>query len=426
MSGKKLWSGPSLGFLRLPMLAMALTAPATSVYLTFGTTYQIAGPGVIGSFALGAGLALLVMLSYAELGSLVPGAGGDYALASQTVGVGAGRVVGGVFLLKGALLPAVLVTTAAAYLHDGCPGIPVVASAAGMLLVIVGLTLVDLDRVSRLVSALVAIELAGFGWFVLRSLQLIERKAPHAFAGLGIPRHPVAILAAAVPILYSLNGPQGVLYYREEIRDRPQTYGRAVVTVALVTICVELVGFVLGVLAVSTTGGSAPGLLPLVAVISGEGSGPPSGSLLLASVIVGLFNAALATVMSYGRVYFAMARNELRRSGLRHILTCTDRRGAPAASLAIVGVLNLVSLLLFPVQRLIVLLGSLVMVVFGIISLGALLMRRKFSRPPYRMPGWPWPPILALVGLMALLPFIPVSELVVMAGVIALSLLWPR
>ncbi|MGC8487025.1 MAG: APC family permease [Clostridia bacterium] len=414
--------GPSIGLGRLVVITLAMVAPATSVFLTYGSAYRTAGPAIILSYALGSLLVLLVMFCYAEVGSVFPEAGGDYALASHSLGPRAGRIVGTVFALKGAVLPAVLAGSASVYLHELFAGVPLTLTIAAMLLLILGLGLLDLKVTSRLMTTMVVIEVLAFMWFATTAAATIHLPAhvggPVVFhaSGLWAP-----IATAAVPALYSLNGPQGCLYYSEEVRGQPEGYGRAVVLVTLITMAIELLGVTLGTLALTALGTVSPVSLPLLAVVRHGLFGRVGQELLLACIVVGLFNSALATAMSYGRVYYAMARDWPHPGLIRRWIGHADRRGVPRPALVVLVALNLGLVLAAPVNSLIVLLGALVMVVYGTIVVGALFVRRQVNTIPYRMPGWPWVPLLALLGLLVLLPHVPVAEMLVMAAVLGLG-----
>lgn len=409
---------------QLLAVTLALVAPSTSVFLTFGAAYRTAGPGVMWSYVIASVIVLAVMLCYAELGSVFPDAGGDYALASQSLGRSAGRIVGFVFLAKGAVLPAVLTLGAATYLHDLVPALPVTMLVFLMLFIILGLSLVDLRQVSQVIAAMLIIEVVGFLWFLGAAIIALHvTAAPHLGPGV----HPArwGMLEAAVPALYGLNGPQGSLYYSEEVSSRPETYGHAIVAVTVITILIELAAVTVGTMGVQALGGGVPGSVPLMQVVRTGTFGRLGSEALELFVAAGLFNAALTTAMSYGRVYYAMVRDR-KSSGFTRLLGTRDRRGVPRAALIVLIGANLLLTLVAPLHVIIVLLGALVMVVYGIVAMGALLVRRRIRVVPYRMPAWPGPALFAVLGLGVLLPVVPAREKLVMAGMVALGLLTRR
>jgi amino acid transporter len=407
---------------RLILLTFALVAPATSVWLAFGAAYRSAGTGIVLSYGLAGLVNILVMLCYAEVGSLYPEAGGDYALARQALGPRIGAVYALVFAVKGAILPAVLCLGAAAYLHDAWPTIGVGTGAAALLAAAVALGLMTLTLSSAVMAVMVGVE--GVAFLALLAVTLTALPGPSAFSPASLVALPSgrwpAVLGGAVPALYAYNGPQAVLYYSEETRAAPRTFGRLIITVALSTVAVEGLGVLLAALAV----GHRPELrqvpLPLLALVTGSDRW---GRLVLTATGVALFDAAAATLMAYARVLYAVARDGLWPEPLNRRLGHVSTHGVPAFTVACLGLLNFGALRLSTLNNWVVLLGALVLLLYAGIA-GAALTTRLRAHPPYRMPFWPVPPLAVLLAIGVLLRVIPPVQRTVLAAVTAAGLLW--
>jgi amino acid transporter len=420
-------TGGAIGAGRLVALTFAVVAPATSVFLAYGAAYRTAGDGVVIAYAAAAGINLLVMMCYAEVGSVHPEAGGDYALAARALGPRAGSVFAACFAFKGAALPAVLVLASAAYLHGVLPEVPEAGAAAAMLVVILGVSLAPIAWSSVVAAAMVVMEAAALAVFAAAAAPAAHR-APEVLLG------PVAsggelgwlswagVLLAAGPALYGLNGAQACLYFSEDSRGAPRTFGRTIMGVAVTTVAVELVMVALATLAVPTHALGAS--VPLLVVMRTVAGSKAVGRFLVLGVAVALFDAALATTMSYGRVYHAMARDGQWPEPLNRWFRGTAKDGAPRGPFWMMAACNLGMLAVTGLNDLVALLGALVWLMYLGIAGAALVTRRRVARPPYRMPLWPAPPLAAMGALLFLAPYLGRSELAVTGAVVALGLVW--
>lgn len=412
---------PVIGLTRLVGLTFAVIAPASSVFLTYGTAFQTAGPTLVFSYGIGALINLAIMFCYAELGSRFPEAGGDYALAARALGRWAGSLYTVLFAVKGIAIPALLALSTAAYIHQLWPGLPMAAGAMGIFVLFLALAGLDIRTSSAVVTLMVAVEFAVFVLFTTIA-------ASHLHRGPGIfwQSRPHALdrswLAAIPAALYGLNGPQSSLYYSEETRVSPRQVGRTIFGTAVVTVSIELLGVVLGTLALPRLE-AAPSTLPLAHLMEAS-LGPTVGVLIIAGIAVALFDTGVATTMSYARIFYAIARDRQWPQGLNRIMTYVSHRGVPLGALAILGALNLTVLALSGIDLLVTMGGTLLIVVYLGIIAGTFLMRLKRPTAPYAMPLWPWPAIAALAGLFVSVVELKSGHLALTAFVVLLGLAW--
>jgi amino acid transporter len=148
------------------------------------------------------------MFCYAELGSRFPEAGGDYALASRSLGRRVGSVYTVLFAIKGISIPALLALSTAAYLHQLWMAFPIPLGGILLFGVFIALASTDIRTSGAIVSIMVTIELIVLVVFVSVSATHL-RQPPAALWHIGTHSWMSAITAA----LYGLNGPQACLYY---------------------------------------------------------------------------------------------------------------------------------------------------------------------------------------------------------------------
>lgn len=407
---------PVIGAGRLVGLTFAVIAPVSSVFLTFGTAFQSAGSGIVLGFAIGALINLAVMFCYAELGSRFPEAGGDYALASRSLGRRVGSVYTVLFAIKGIAIPALLALSTAAYLHQLWMAFPIPLGGILLFGVFIVLASTDIRTSSAVISIMVTIELIVFVLFISVSATHL-RQPPAALWHIG----PHSWMSAITAALYGLNGPQACLYYSEETAASPRQMGRTIFGATIVTVTVELAAVVLGTLALPTLH-SAQGSLPLATLIA-QSLGSRGRVLSLGAITLALFDTGLATTMSYARIFFAIGRDRQWPQPLNAITTWVSPRGVPLGALLVLATFNGLVMAVSKISVLVTLGGTLLMVVYLGVIFGTV-WSRKTSQPPYAMIFWPWPPIVAVLGLILTMLSLNRYHLVLTGLIVLFGLTW--
>lgn len=409
---------PIIGTGRLVALTFAVIAPASSVFLTFGTAFHLAGPGIVLGFAVASIINLAVMLCYAELGSQFPEAGGDYALAARSLGRWAGSVYAVLLGAKGIAIPALLALSTADYLHQLVPAMSISATAFIVFLLFIILASLDIRTSSAVVTVMILMEFSVFVLFVLVATSHLHRP----LAILWHPGvHPDAWLGAVIAALYGLNGPQACLYYSEEATTSKRRIGSTIFGAALVTVGVEIAVVVLGTLALPHLHNAA-GTLPLATIVA-TSLGPWGVWLVMGAISIALFDTGLATTMSYARIFYAIARDRQWPSPINVWMEKVTARGVPIGALLVLAALNFITMAFSQIHMLVTLGGSLLLVIYLGIIAGTVVTHVR-SSPPYTMPIWPWPPVVALTGLVLAAGNLTRDHLVLTSLVVLAGLGW--
>jgi amino acid transporter len=409
---------PIIGTGRLVALTFAVIAPASSVFLTYGTALHTAGGGIVLGFAAGSFINLAVMLCYAELGSRYPEAGGDYALAARSLGHWGGNLYAVLLGVKGIAIPALLALSTADYLHQLIGAVPRSEAAILIFLLFIALASCNIRTSSAVVTVMLAIEFCVFALFVLIAIT-------HLREPLRILWHPGVSprvwLTAVAPALYGLNGPQACLYYSEEATTSQRHIGRTIFLAALITVGVEMTGVILGTLALPHLH-PAPPSLPL-AIIVAVSLGPWSRWLVMGAITVALFDTGLATTMSYARIFYAIARDQKWPSFFNRVMSIVTSRGVPFGALLMLAGLNVITMTFSHIHALVTLGGTLMFVIYAGIIAGTVVTHVK-SDAPYPMPLWPWPPVVAAIGMALAAASLDRDHLALTALVVLLGLTW--
>jgi amino acid transporter len=398
-----------LGLLGVLFLTLSAETPASSVFVIVPGVVQAAGTGALISMAAAGLVALCMALTYAELGSTFPSAGGEYAMVGAILGPWAGFAVLGVNLLNLVLSCAALSLGVADYLGPLLPHAAPIPIALAALAAATLLGVLNIRASAAVTGAFLAIELLTLLFVTVVGAAHPARSVASLIA------HPVALgpgdalagvglggLAAGVVVgLFAYDGYGSAVYLAEEVRDVRRRLVHAVLWALAVTTLTEM-----GALAAILVG--APDLKALFAagddmmsVFVIHAGGAVFGRAIDAGVALAILNAVIAIVLMTARQLYATARDGVWPQAAGRLLAQVHPRfGSPWAATLLAGGLA-AGLCLLPLRWLLMLSGSGVTLIYVALALACLLHGpRRATTPGWRLPLWPAPP-LAAVGLLA-------------------------
>lgn len=398
-----------MGVLGSLFLTLSAETPASSVFVILPGVIQAAGTGALISMLAAGVVALCMALTYAELGSTFPSAGGEYAIVGSVLGPTAGFAVLGVNLVNLLLACAVLSLGVADYLAPLWPGVSPLAVALAALAIGTGLGVVNI-RTSAVVTG-------GFLLVELVALAVVTwLGAANPARSLAEPLlHPVTLgeggaltavglggLASGVVVgLFAYDGYGSAIYLAEEVTDVRRRLVRAVLWALAVTTVAEMAALA----AVLVGAPDIPGLLAagdgMIAGFTSRAGGAALGRMVSAGVALAILNAVIALVLMTGRQLYATARDGVWPGALGRAMTAVHPRfGSPWFATLLAGALS-AGLCLLPMKLLLMLSGSGVTLIYLALSLACLLHGAgRRSAPGWRLPLWPAPPLLALALLL--------------------------
>ncbi|MFC5143467.1 APC family permease [Streptomyces aureoversilis] len=412
----------------LNVLAIAVSAvsPTTSVFLVYGTGLASAGTGVVYAFLIAAVIVLAMALCYAETGSLFPSAGGAYTIVYRALGPLWGGLATVLFLLLGLVTTASVFTAAATYLSGLVPGgLPVGWTALAMLAAVTALSMGRIAPASWVAAGMLLLELVVILVFTGCALAHVTPDS-RPFT------HPVVpgasgLIAAVVPALFAFNGYDWPLYFAEEARGPRHMLPRAVMWAAWVSVTVELLAVVAATFAVRDAGRTAADDSPL-SLIAHQVMGPTGATILLAGVVVAMFDAGLSANLGYARVYYAAARDGMLPGPLGRFFGHTSPRSrVPVHGFAFLFVGNGVLCVFSSLNDLITFTGVVIVIVCLLVAVAALVCRvraRRIApggRPPFRMPLWPVPPLVVVTGVAVALTQQSAHDLLIVCAVCVIA-----
>ncbi len=383
----------------------------SGIFLVPGPVLAQSGGSVglaLAVWLVGGLLSLMGALAYGELGAMNPRAGGLYAYLSDAFGPFTAFLYGWtLFFVIGSGTVATLAVAAGDYLQQFMTLTPFArkAFAIGLIAAIVtvnvvgtraGVTTLNFSTAIK-VSAILAMGIAllwlGQGASPAATTTAITAASPaFPWAGVGL---------SMVAVLWAYEGWQYATFLAGETRDPQRSVPRAL---AAGTLCLVALYILANLGYLAALGPERMAQSERVASEAVESVlGPVAGAAVALVIIIAMASAAHGSIMTAARVYFAMARDGLffRRLGEVH-----PRFGTPAVAVVASGLWAAVLAATGTFEQLltyVVFIGWM-FYALGAAAVIALRLRQPAAPRPFRVPGYPWTPllfILAAVGIVA-------------------------
>ena len=399
-----------MGLAGVLFLTLSAATPASSVFIIVPDVIRQAGTGAVWAMGAAAVIALLVALSYAELASAFPHAGGEYVMTGLTLGPGPGFVVFALNLLNSLLTGAVLALGVADYLHALWPAAAAQPVALAVIAGCTALGLLDIRAGAWTTGAALAVELAAVASVTALGLLHPARDAvallhPVHLEGARLAATPaLAIGLSATAALFAFDGYGSAVYFAEETRDARRRMAAAVLLAWGVTVAAETAPALAVLL-------GAPDLARLFsdpAMIGGfvrARAGPGVAAGLDLAVAVAVANAVAALVLLSARQVYASARDRVWPRALGGVLGRVGPRArAPGAATLLAGA-AMAALSLLDLRLLLILTGTSITLIYAALQLALLAGRRTGAtrEARFRAPTGVWGAGLALAACAAVL-----------------------
>lgn len=406
------------------------TMVGAGIFVFPGIAAGYAGPAAMISFALGGGIALLVAFATAELATAMPESGGAYYFVSRTFGPAAGFVIGVGQWIGLIFASAFYLTGFGQYAVDLLEesgfslGEPVILVAMGMALILTVINLLGTEgagRVqNRIVISLTVILTFLFGYGILNAIGFIgESEWPIPFAPKGI----WPIFTTTALIFTSYLGFVQIATVAGEIKEPQKNLPRALIGSVLL-----VMGLYVTALFVSSTTLATEQLARLgeTAMVDVARSlvGYPGALAILAAGLLATLSSANASILSSSRAVYALSKDALMPEIISRVNT---RYGTPHHALLAVGIPIASLTLLGRIEILAEVASLLHLVMYGMICLSLLFLKKKdplWYAPSYFSPGYPWVPGLGAVASFGLIFLMEPLSLVLGLGVIVLATGW--
>ena len=376
-----------MGILRTPG-EVAAQLPTPTLYL--------------GIWILGGCYALLGAISVAELGAMIPRSGGWYVFVHRALGNYPGFVVGWSDWMS------------------TCGTLAVIAMVVGEYAAVLIPPLAGRDKSIALVVVLMfaALQWRGIRWgsFTQNVTSLIKTLvfaaiaiAAFTIAGKAQPESPIAVrhgfalfgalIIALQGVLYTYDGWYGVIYFGEEVRDPKRDVLRSIFGGTLLVIAIYVIVNLayIHVLPMSKLAGE-----PLAAgAVARAIFGPYGDTTIRILAILSLLSTINAYTLTAPRILYAMSCDEL----FHHRASRVNTGGTPTVTLLISTIVAVLFILSAKFSAILAALAFFFVANYSMGYISVIVLRR--SEPdlprPYRVWGYPWTTLIALIGSVAFL-----------------------
>jgi APA family basic amino acid/polyamine antiporter len=364
---------------------------------------------VLAAWMLGGAVAMTGAFAYAELGRLLPRAGGQYVYLREAWHPLAGFLYGWalLFLIETGAIAAVAITFAEYALRlVGAAGSAPQPIAIGAIIVLSVINYLGVKPGSRVLNVFVVLKVAALGVLIL--LAWFQAGFPGWLSDGRVddtPATPLTFGAALIPILFAYGGWQVANYVAEEMRDPERHLPRALI---LGTLAVVVIYLLVNVAYLRTLGldGLAATTTP-AAETAGRWFGANGERFIAAAIAISTFGFLSLAVLAPSRVYYAMAADGAFFPALARL---HPKYGTPGAAIVVQSAWAIVLTL---TGRYGDLLNTVVFadwIFFGLTVAGLFVLRpRLHAGPGYRTPGYPWLPAL-FVAVSAVVVFSAIRE----------------
>lgn len=418
----------SIGVVGGTLLTLSCVTPASTLFVVVPDLFGSLGTATALTIAIGSLLCVAVAFCYSELGTLIPSAGGEYAMVSTLAGRLAGWLVFVLSLLVVMIVPPVIAMGTADYLAPLVHLDPAMTGAAVMLLATLA-GLLDLRANAWITGVFLVLEVIAAGVVAVLGFTHGERGlgslVSMQVAGSGGRTDTVTAMLVVSGLAIALFVTQGfstAVYLSEELEHPRRNVARTV----LATLAISSVVILVPVVAITL---GAPDLQALtggdIGTMVTAWSSSAVGTFISLCVALAIINAGIVMVIQNSRVLFASARDKAWPEPVNHGLARLGRFGSPWVATLLVGVPG--ALLCFvDLDTLYGVTGVSVTGMYLLVAVAALLARRGAHRhaPAWRMPLWPTVPIVLIAVLAYVLSRQETGYLLWTGGITAVATLY--
>jgi amino acid transporter len=412
------------------ILTLSDITPAGSLLIVGLAVVAVAGTGSVIAYLAGAGLAVMVALCMAELGSLYPIAGGIYSIVARVLGTWAAFLTLLSYVVQAIFLPASIALGVGVYLNSLNDSFPVNLSAAVAMVIVTGLAMLRIHVNAVMTAVFLALEMVVI-------LVIAVAGFSHPTQSVSTFLHPVgmvdgalasfgtgAVIAAVAIALQSVNGYDAAISFAEETKGSTRNVGKAVLLSCLIGVGLELSAFLGAAFGAPDLKNFLGSSTPLTYVVE-QRWGHTATTVLIVGAVIAFFNACLAITLQFARVLWASGRDGIWPGpvsrGLQRLLPSTD---APWVATLVVGTCATILCFASNIVAVVTFVSVLTILIYVFVGVATIVSRQrdKVSERPFRLPLYPLPPIIAILGALLALSQQAHKDLIIVVIIYAAGL----
>lgn len=390
----------------------------TGLFLGSGISVQMAGPGVVLSYVIGALITYVVMLALSEMTAAHPTAGSFGVYAEQYLGPWAGLVTRYTYSVAQIIAIGGQIVAAAIYCSYWFPHIQSWIWIAGFSIALVMVNILNVGSFGEsqywfsLIKVLAICFLIAAGLVLLAGIG-VPRRGFEAYTGHGgfFPHGLTGVWAAVTMAVFSFYGMEAAAVGSGETRDPERTVPRALRRV-MVRLAFFYIGSMIVLVGIVPWDQTGIGESPFVLVFQKIGI-PGAAGLMNLVVLTAALTSINANLYTASRTLFSLARSGQAPAALGRLTGRGVPRNAVLASAAGLGIAALVNQF-YAESAYVYMLG---IALFGAIFCWSIILAthvrfRKANTPYLSILG-----ICTLLGVLVTMAFLPGMGVAWLAGV---------
>ncbi|MHB8283121.1 MAG: APC family permease [Caulobacteraceae bacterium] len=389
-------------------LTFSALSPSMSVFIYGDGILHMAGTGAAWAVLAGGAIAAIMAFLYAELGAAFPRAGGVYPSLVGILGPFWSFPYITMMMLLAPTLLAFSVLGFADYVRVLAPGLPKIPVALACLVSAAAVAMLRVRTGAILTGVFLCIELLALGVVCVVASTHPARSVTSVLAHPVVLQHgalsPVTAGAMSVAIVtgvFTCGGASWALYFGEELKNAPRRIGGVIGSVGLVAALLIAAPLFLLVLSLGdlkqVLGAEAP-VADYMTHVGGRGL----TTLVSVGLVIAVFNAIVAMILSYGRLFYATGRDGIWPRPVNRLLAHVHPgMRSPIGATTVLGVATVMFMLLG--EQFLLILSSGENISEYLLMAAAVLVGRRRGKTgaTFRTPLHPLIPILAIFAAVA-------------------------
>jgi amino acid transporter len=417
----------SLGFLGNLSITLSFLTPTVSLFLTASVLLTINGTATFPSFVFAGIAALGMAFCFAELGSAFPVVGGQYSIVMRVLG----RPLG--FLAFIQFLTLIIFTISASslifgvYLQPIWHSVNVTFIGCVMIAVSTVIGVFGIRFNAKVTGVFLLLELVVVGVVIVvglvdahQSVSTLWSFKTYNAKGIASTIGASGVISGIAIALFAYNGYDTAIVFSEETSGAKRDIGRAVMTAFYVALVAEVLAVIAIILGAPSLGSMITSAAPISYVLKSD-AGKTLSDAISVGVALALFNAIIASMLAIGRVVYSSARDMAWPQPFNGWLASLHPRfKTPWVATILLGVACTTLTALSDIATLVTFLGVVICVLYALIAISALVSRytQKDLSRPHKMPWFPVPVVLSLIGVGLALSQQKGSDLVIVGSIL--------
>lgn len=403
------------------------------IFVLTGIATGRAGPAAVLAFGLNGIVTLFTALSYAELSSAIPEAGGGYSFVKKVmpnpIAFASGWMLWFAYIVACSLYARAFGSFFLEFFEQQVPVVThtlvgvfgtelsVSLLTLGIGLLFVGINIIGTHASGQAENIITVAKLLVLGVFIFFGVRQIFI-APAVMQGNFVPFLPngvSGILAAMALTFIAFEGYDLIATVSEEVKNPRETIPKAILYSLGITMVVYLLVVFVSLAAVPPDEGLQTWQLlarygETGIIRAAQGFMPGFGVfLILAGGLFATLSALNATILASSRVAFSMGRDWMLPNALSQIHAV---RKTPVMAISLTGLIFLTAAVLLPIETLGNASSLLFLLTFTLVNASLIMHRYRSGEelPPFKVPFFPLTPVLGILTCAGLAIFQLVNE----------------